>query len=118
PERPSSYLITLAALSGQTKRNSCISRSREVGPWNRASRLCGNVSAATCGTKRSRTDCQKAVRWKSFCHQLHQRLTVRAGTESCCASAPATEPAGGETNISAIATYTRRPRKRTDTGVE
>src|SRR6185437_11846760 len=79
--------------------------------------LCGKPSAATGGAKRSRTDRQNTVRWKSLCHQWRHRLTVHTGTAIRAASAPAAEPAGGETSISITATYTRRPRKRTEAGV-
>src|SRR6185312_15888496 len=79
--------------------------------------LCGRPSAGTGGAKRSRTDRQNTVRWKSFCHQLRHRLTVHTGTAIRAASAPAAEPAGGESSISITATYTRRPRKRTEAGV-
>jgi hypothetical protein len=74
-------------------------------------------STGTGGAKRSHTERQNAVRRKSSCHQRRHRLTVRTGTASISASAPVAEPAGGEASISITATYTRRPRKRTEAGV-
>ena len=66
---------------------------------------------------RSRTERQKALRWKSLCHHVRHRFRVRADTESSTSIAPAAQPSGGESSISASATYTRRPRKRTEAGV-
>jgi len=67
---------------------------------------------------RSRIDSQNGVEGKSCRHHVRQRLSVRAGIlNSSRSSRPEALP-GGDRNINATDTYTRRPANRTDGDVE
>ena len=69
--------------------------------------------------KRAHWACHNDVAGNSACHQFRQRISVRAGTpsvwhNSCVAACPAGR---ADSNTTSNDKYTRRPRKRTDTGV-
>lgn len=73
------------------------------------------VSTGTA--KRSRIDCQNGVREESCAHHVVHRSNVRSGIVNSSHSARAFARPRGDTNINTTATYTRRPKNRTEAGV-
>jgi hypothetical protein len=116
-QRPLFYLLAVRVLRGATKRSSSSIRLSSLSAGKRSIRLPGSFRFGTGVWNRSRFDCQNGVLRKSRFHHVRQHAMVRTGMPSSSASRCARVPLGGEANISATATYTRRPKNRTDTGV-
>ncbi|MGH8237076.1 MAG: hypothetical protein ACREXP_08645 [Steroidobacteraceae bacterium] len=114
---PSDHLIMAHVLKGDTKRSNCVIRSVAVPASKRSSRLAGSRAISTGTANRSRIDCQNGVRKKSSLHHVRHRPSVRCGIVNSAHSARPAAPPRGDPNISTTATYTRRPKNRTEAGV-
>jgi len=120
--RPSRTLLAaLPLVSGASQRSSHIRGVGACVAAKRSSRLAGIWSVSTGGTKSVRPSVQNGVDTNCVRHHVRHCATVERGTpnvSSCreAAAVPALARAALTTTMIA-ATYTRRPRKRTENGV-
>ena len=89
-------------------------------PVKRSIKLAGSSVVATGGMKRAHAACQSGVTGKSSAHHSRQRCSVRTGTAKVAHTRAAVAVGPGspaDSNPTARATNTRRPKNRTDMAV-
>jgi hypothetical protein len=124
--KPDRYLLVL---NGDKYFNVALSLSPAV-PENLESSENGNCSVHTGGTNRALAAAYSALAINPVCHHFCHRITVRLGASGAAVLVAGRSPRSGagvsatgsgfartHASTTTAATYTRRPKNRTDIGV-